>query len=114
MRIKFGRMWGNALTLSHFEKKARKTTDLGASVNHVSRPGLRGLFDVCGRIHDALDNVIFVVLKLALTVARERCARLVDSAPAGPCGNSPRTTLPRAARRRVRKLIAPAWKSPPR
>lgn len=41
------------------------------------------LLDACGRTHGALNNVVFVTLKLALSVARKRCARLVDSASVG-------------------------------
>jgi hypothetical protein len=95
MRIKFGRMWGNALTSSHFEKKARRTTDLARSVNHVSRPICVDFFDVCDRIHDALDNVNCRRLQLALTVARERCARLVTPRPpADAVTRASRATLP--------------------
>ncbi|PJG55930.1 hypothetical protein CVM73_07205 [Bradyrhizobium forestalis] len=50
---------------------------------------MRQLIDACGRIHDAFNNVIFVVLKLALNVALKRCVRLVDSASIGPCFRPP-------------------------
>ncbi|MDA9422590.1 hypothetical protein XH97_10745 [Bradyrhizobium sp. CCBAU 53380] len=59
---------------------------------------MRQFFDACDRTHETFNNVIFVVAKLALTVARKRCARLVGSASGRPC-------VPHGARRRDRKLI---------
>lgn len=65
MQIKFGPIWGNALTLSHFEKKARRNTDLAASVNHVSRPF--GAIDLASPTasHDASNCVLSLIFEVA-------------------------------------------------
>lgn len=61
MQIKFGRMWGNSLTLSRFEKKARRTTDLVASVNYNSRPDRRDEMASSAAPLNASNQVLFVV-----------------------------------------------------
>jgi hypothetical protein len=61
MRIKFGRIWGNSLTLSHFEKKARKITDLAAIVNDASGPDRHHHLASPARAHDALNHALFVI-----------------------------------------------------
>ena len=64
MRIKFGQLLGNSLTLCHFEKKARRTTDLGETVNHNSRPVQREQQAFSARVHAALNRGLFVIIKL--------------------------------------------------
>ncbi|OPY93890.1 hypothetical protein A5906_16360 [Bradyrhizobium sacchari] len=76
MRIKFGRMWGNSLTLSHSEKKARRTTDLVASVNHNSWLDRGDQRTSYGHLSRHTNQVIFVVFN-ALMITGKHCARLV-------------------------------------
>src|SRR5690242_7140884 len=73
MRIKFGRMWGNSLMSSHFEKKARRTTDLGEVVNHNSRLGRHVDLASSQRIQPSH----FRDPQNLPTLAAKRCARLV-------------------------------------
>ncbi|SDI00845.1 hypothetical protein SAMN05216338_101637 [Bradyrhizobium sp. Rc2d] len=65
MRIKFRQMWGNSLMLSHFEKKARRTTDLGEIVNYNSRPERCGQRPSSAAFLNASNQVNFVVFNTA-------------------------------------------------
>ena len=76
MRIKFGRMYGSSLTLSHSEKKARRTTDLDAFVNHNSWPGRCIQRTSPAAFLGPANQVLFVVFK-ARTIPGKHCARLV-------------------------------------
>jgi len=76
MRIKFGQFRGNSLTLYHFEKKARRTTDLVALVNYNSRPIQRAGRAPSGNLSKRTNQVIFVVFNTR-KIAGKRCARLV-------------------------------------
>ena len=99
-----------------FREKARRTTDLSASVNYDSRRDWR-----CRRPSPAAplrppNQVVFVVFNTP-KIAGTRCARLVRTAPSRPQPQrgyqQPHHTA-YASRCPDRKLIAPHWKRPQR
>ena len=76
MRIKFGQMWGNSLGSSHFEKKARKITDLVGSVNYNSRQDRHSEQAPPATSPGPPNQVVFVAFDTR-KMAGKRCARLV-------------------------------------
>jgi hypothetical protein len=76
MRIKFGQMWGKSFASSHFEKNARRNTDLLGPVNYNSRQDRRSELAPPVTSPRPSNQVVFVAFDTR-KIAGKRCARLV-------------------------------------